>query len=243
MYLFDYIYSGFNAYIFFRSNSKKIVMRIANTDLVTQTNYNFQVNTDYHIVFKFTAGNCRITVNGTNVVSSTNTTNSYFNATELLSLFNGDRYGSDLSIIQYPSRFYYLYTYYSGTNYTPASSYDTYLNTSGFKNRQGVFLRTIPNPIPINTSDIFISYANPKVFGYTFAGQVTFNNVIKYKHSSTTVVQLLDPIAQTVLKTTMTNNDGSFVLRYDTYPKYSQLIAIDYSGEYNTQSLLLKTTS
>jgi hypothetical protein len=57
------------------------------------------------------------------------------------------------------------------------------------------------------------------------------------------VVQLLDPIAQTVLKTTMTNNDGSFVLRYDTYPKYSQLIAIDYSGEYNTQSLLLKTTS
>ena len=57
------------------------------------------------------------------------------------------------------------------------------------------------------------------------------------------MVQLLDPIAQTVLKTTMTNNDGSFVLRYDTYTKYSQLIAIDYSGEYNTQSLLLKTTS
>lgn len=95
--------------------------------------------------------------------------------------------------------------------------------------------------IKIENADVEI--VNPKTFAYTYTGQVTFNNVIKYKHPSTTAVQLLDPIAQTVLKTTMTNDDGSFVLRYNTYPKYSQLIAIDYSGEYNTQSLLLKTTS
>lgn len=240
IYLFDYVTSGFNAYIFFRANSKKIAMRISSIDLVTQTDYDFQPNTDYHIVFKFTAGNCKITINGVDIVTSTNTTSASFGASEPLRMFNGARYASPVP--HYPSRFYYLYTMYSGTNYTPTSEYESYLNTPGFKNKFNIPIRTLPNSIPIQSVE-HIESVNPKIFAYTYIGQVTFNNVIKYKHPSTTVVQLLDPIAQTVLKTTMTNDDGSFVLRYDTYPKYSQLIAIDYSGEYNTQSLLLKTTS
>lgn len=242
MFLWDMWGLGYQGYIFYRANSKKIALRYSTTDLVVQTDYDFQPDTDYHLVFRLETTKWQIYINNVLIVSGTNSTQQDFNTSFTYNLFGSQRYTGDN--MHYPSRFYYLYCYYNyPIIFNDPVEYETYLQTPGFKDLFNTSMRLMPDPIPVNTINLPFTLYDPKVFQYIFSGQVTFNNVIKYKHPSTTVVQLLDPISQTVLKATMTNDDGSFVLRYDTYPKYSQLIAIDYSGEYNTQSLLLKTTS
>lgn len=241
IYLWDLYGVGYQAYIFFRSNLKRVVLRYGSTDLVTQTDYDFQPDTDYHMLYRLEAGNFQVYVNGVLVVSGTNTTSNGMQESYTLQLFGTQRY-SDPS--QYPARFYYMYIYYTYVaNYTQdQTEYINFLQEPGFKTTVTSLAKDLPNPIPIiNTFNTYL-YIDPKVFIYSFTGQVTFNNIVKYKHPSTTLVQLLDPISKVVLKSTMTNNDGTFQLQTDKYPKYSQLLAIDYSGEYNTQTLLLKIT-
>lgn len=232
-FLFDFLSTAYCGYYFFRNDAKKIVIRNGTTNISNQTNFDFQPSTDYHIVYQFKNNKCFVYINGVFVVESLSVTVNSMYFSDTLRLFQTDRYGPPY---QYCSRFYYLYVFGNTTTTTPNSD----VLTPGFKTRPSYVYPIDNRVIPIKQVDSKIKTFNDKIFTYIINGQVTFNNTIKYKHPSTTVVQLLDVLNKTVLETTVTDTDGKFKISRDTIPSSSQILAIDVSGEYNTQILQMK---
>lgn len=234
-FLFDFGSVGFSGYYFYRADSRKIGMRTGTTDLFTQIDYDFQPSTDYHLVFQFKNGNNLLYVNG--VLSGSGTTNvnsMYFE--DSIRLFTNPRYGSTP---YYSSRFYYMYVFdlANATTVVPA---DPYFLTPGFKERTVSVYSLDALPVTTKTVPNTIQTANERIFTYVVEGQVTFNSVVKHKHPSNTFIQLINVINQTVLETTTTAEDGRFKIYTNNIPKSSQLLAVDISGEYNTQILQMK---
>lgn len=232
-FLFDFLSTGYCGYYFFRSDVKRIVIRNSTSNIAPQTDFDFQPSTDYHVVYQFKNNKCFIYVNGVFVVESTSVSINSMGFSDTLRLFQTDRYGPPS---QYCSRFYYFYVFSNTTTTTPSSD----VLTPGFKTRPSYVYSIDNRIIPIIETSSRVQFLNEKKFTYTINGQVTYNNAIKYKHPSTTMVQLVDVINKSIIETTVTSEDGKFKISRDTIPPSSQLMAVDLSGEYNTQILQMK---
>lgn len=232
-FLFDFASSAYCGYYFFRSDVKRIVIRNSTTNIAPQTDFDFQPSTDYHVVYQFKNNKCFIYVNGIFIVESLSVSLNPLSFFDTLRLFQTDRYGGPY---QYCSRFYYMYVFSNTTTTTPSSE----ILTPGFKTRPSYVYSIDNRVIPIMKVPLKIQTLNERKFTYIINGQVTYNNAIKYKYPSTTIVQLVDILNKTTLETVGTSEDGKFKLYRDTIPPLSQLLAIDVSGEYNTQILQMK---
>lgn len=235
-FLFDFAKADYSSYYFFRSNAKKIAVRNATAELISpQIDYNFQPDTDYHLTYQYKNSNTLLYINGV-LVGSNNTLNvSSLPTDDTLRLFYNPRY---TDARQYNSRFYYMYVFDHAIA-TTTNPPNQYFLTPGFKEKPAT-IRLESVPIVSEIIEHKIITTTEKVFTYVLEGQVTFNSVVKYKHPSTTFIQLMDSIGQAVLNTTVTAKDGKFKIYTDKLPSNSQLLAVDVSGEYNTQVLKMK---
>lgn len=235
-FMFDFATTGWSGYYFFNTTAKRIAMRYSTTNLTPQTDYNFQPSTDYHIVYQFKQKNHLVYINGVLIASGVTTDGNTIPLDDIVRLFTNPRYGSTPN---YSSRFYYMYVF-DKADATATVPPDTYFLTPGFKERTVPIIATETIPLVSMELPSKIEKVNEKKFTYIIEGQVTFNSVVKYKHPSTTFVQLIDVVNQTVLDTTSTTIDGTFTLRRDDIPRSAQVLAVDMSGEYNTQILQIK---
>lgn len=234
-FLFDFASAGYAGYYFYRTDAKKVAMRSGTTDLFTQLEYDFQPSTDYHMVYQFKNGNNLLYVNGVLIASGTSAINNmYFE--DVIRLFTNPRYGS---AAHFSSRFYYMYVF-DLANATTTVPPDIYFLTPGFKTRTVSVYSLDALPIKAEYLPNPLHMIKERIFTYIVEGQVTFNSVVKHKHPSNTFVQLVDIINQAVLETTVTSEDGKFKIYTDSIPRSSQLLAVDISGEYNTQILQMK---
>lgn len=151
-----------------------------------------------------------------------------------LRLFENKRYSGGLS--GYCSRFYYLYAF-SNTQATPTNPPVAYLNTFGR-------LTALDDAALVDITNTTVKNINVEVtkryqyqYAYKLEGQVTFNNAIKERHPSTTIVQLIDIVGQKVTHSIAAYKNVSFTFHTDLIPKHYQVIAVDLTGEFNTQIL------
>lgn len=233
IFLFDMEQVGFCAYLFFKEG--KFAVRLATTDLISpQPSFAFQPDTDYHMTVQYQPGMFCVYINGSYVMSSTsnNAITTTYGQTNLR-LFSNERYSNAQS---YCSRFYYLYAF-SNTQATPTLPPVSYLNTFGRLTALDDAALVDITTVTTKNISVDITPTYQYQYKYKLEGQVTFNNAIKERHPSTTIVQLIDIVGQKVTHSIAAYKNVSFTFHTDLMPKHYQVIAVDLTGEFNTQIL------